>query len=171
MLKIYLAGPGVFEQDPLAHGHALKEICRKHGVEGVYPLDSHLDLSGQDKKRQARMIFEANIAFIEACDGLVADMSSFRGPGMDGGTAFEMGCAYAQAKPVVGYGAKGSYLARCQKMFGPLREENAIAYDRDGRMVEDFDLADNLMMSCAVQDHFETFEEALIRIKALCESA
>ena len=40
---------------------------------------------------------------IDRADGVLADIGPFRGAGMDAGTAFEIGYAIAQQKPVVCY--------------------------------------------------------------------
>lgn len=150
MLKrIYLAGPGVFYPDPLVECERLKSICQAHGLEGVFPLDAELDLSQMNKHDGAHAIYDANIDLIRSCQGMMADMQAFRGPGMDGGTAFEMGYAKALGLKIVGYGCEGNYLERTRRFYGKLINQSLIKTDPSGLMVEDFDLGDNLMMSCS----------------------
>jgi len=150
MLKrIYLAGPGVFYPDPLAECERLKSICKDNGLEGVFPLDAELDLSKMNKQDGARAIYDANIDLIRSCQGMMADMQAFRGPGMDGGTAFEMGYAKALGLKIVGYGCDGNYLDRTRRFYGKLMMQGSIETDPSGLMVEDFDIGDNLMMSCS----------------------
>ena len=48
-------------------------------------------------------IYRVCVAHMERCDVLIADMTPFRGPSMDVGTAFEMGFAKACRMPVFGY--------------------------------------------------------------------
>lgn len=165
MKRIYLAGPGVFYPDPLAEGHRLKELCSALGLEGVYPMDAGLDLSQYSKQAGARAIYEANIRLIRSCDGIIADMQPFRGPGMDGGTAFEMGFAKALGLPVVGYGSTDMYLERTRQFYGRLQRVDAHDVDNAGLTVEDFDLPDNLMMACAPEVVVATEEEALVWLK------
>ena len=43
-MKIYLAGPEVFLPDALAIGRRKRDICERHGVTGLYPLDNAVDL-------------------------------------------------------------------------------------------------------------------------------
>ena len=43
-MNIYLAGPDVFLPDAIEVGRRKIEICARHGVTGVYPLDSGADL-------------------------------------------------------------------------------------------------------------------------------
>lgn len=165
MKHIYLAGPGVFYPDPVAEGHRLKKLCSAFGLEGVFPMDAGLDLSQYSKQAGARAIYDANINLIQSCDGIIADMQPFRGPGMDGGTAFEMGFAKALGLPVVGYGSTDTYLERTRQFYGGLHRVGADEVDDTGLMVEDFDLPDNLMMACAPEVVVATEEEALAWFK------
>lgn len=160
-LRIYLAGPDVFYPDPLAESERLKSICAAHGLQGVFPMDAGLDISGLSKHEAARAIYEANIKLIDGCQGVMANMEAFRGPGMDGGTAFEMGYAIARGLPVVGYNSKGLYLERTREFYNKrLREVGTHEVDPNGLTVEDFDLADNLMMACGADCLVEDGEAA-----------
>ena len=47
-MKIYLAGPDVFLQDAIETGRRKAEICARHGLNGLYPLDNAVDLSAAD---------------------------------------------------------------------------------------------------------------------------
>jgi len=144
--RIYLAGPGVFYPDPIAEGERLKTICKDFGLEGVFPMDAGLDISAMTKHEAARAIYQANIDLINSCDGVMADMQPFRGPGMDGGTAFEIGYAKALGLPAVGYHSSEFYHARTVAYYN---HENQIC-DPQGLTIEDFDLVDNLMMACGI---------------------
>ena len=42
-MKIYLAGPDVFLPDALEIGRQKIDICRRHGLIGLYPLDNVVD--------------------------------------------------------------------------------------------------------------------------------
>lgn len=169
MKRIYLAGPGVFYPDPIAEGARLKSLCKEWGLEGVFPMDAGLDISSMSKHEAAQAIYEANIALIKGCDGIIADMQVFRGPGMDGGTAFEMGFAKALGIPVVGYGVKGIYLERCRIYYQTLGKDGINEVDPSGLTVEDFDLADNLMMACGADAIVADECEALALISRMCE--
>ncbi len=161
-MKVYLAGPDVFVSDPKAHGEALKAKCAAVGLEGVFPLDAGLDLSGLSKKDSAHKIYQANLAQIAACDAVLANMTPFRGVHMDTGTAFEMGYGAALGKRVVGYTADASlYLDRVKTNLHIIEDVGGQAWDADGLLVEDFDLPDNLMMACAVEATFSSVDEAL----------
>ncbi|NVK19020.1 MAG: nucleoside 2-deoxyribosyltransferase [Methylocystaceae bacterium] len=144
--RIYLAGPGVFYPDPIAEGERLKVVCQDFGLEGVFPMDAGLDISTMTKQEAAQAIYQANIDLIHSCDGVMADMQPFRGPGMDGGTAFEIGYAKALGLPVVGYNTNGLYHARTVAYYN----HQDPTCDPKGLTIEEFGLVDNLMMACGV---------------------
>jgi nucleoside 2-deoxyribosyltransferase len=151
-LRIYLAGPEVFLPDAIAAGARKRELCASYGFEGVYPLDSALDLSGLTKTEGARRISLANEALIEACDLLIANMTPFRGVSMDVGTAFEVGYMRALRRPVLGYSNTPLDLRERSEMgrAGGVR----LPFDADAPdvEVEDFGLAENLMIEIAVME-------------------
>ncbi|WP_419799988.1 nucleoside 2-deoxyribosyltransferase [Terasakiella sp.] len=167
-IRIYLAGPGVFYPDPVAHSQELKEICAQCGLEGVFPMDAGLDISNLSKHRAAHAIYEANIELIDSCCGVMADMQAFRGPGMDGGTAFEMGYAVAKGLPVVGYNARSTYLERTRGFYNGLQKQGRDEADPLGLIVEDFDLVDNLMMACGAQAIVCDAQNAADLLSRLC---
>ncbi|MCW8914582.1 MAG: nucleoside 2-deoxyribosyltransferase [Magnetovibrio sp.] len=159
-MKVYLAGPDVFFPDAKAHGERLKATCVQYGLEGVFPLDANLDLIGLSKSDAANAIYKANVALIDGCDALIANMTPFRGVNMDTGTAFEMGYAKAQGKVVVGYSENPAlYLDRVKSGFSTQVDEAGELRDGDGLVVEDFGLTDNLMMVCGAEFVGATFEE------------
>jgi nucleoside 2-deoxyribosyltransferase len=140
--KIYLAGPAVFKHNSDEIASKLKGLCLKSGMLGLYPLDAEISDQGQGPAFLARAIREANISLIRQSDAVLADMTPFRGPGMDGGTAYEMGYAAALGLPVFAWSdTLGEYRARVENL--------QIA---DNMKVEDFGLADNLMMAWGTVD-------------------
>lgn len=98
MLKIYLAGPTVFMPDKLARGRELKTFCDSFGCRGLFPLDADMG-----PRPDARRIHAACIGMLLDSDAVVADLSPFRGPHVDDGTAFELGFASARGIPIFGY--------------------------------------------------------------------
>jgi nucleoside 2-deoxyribosyltransferase len=147
-LRIYLAGPEVFLPDAKSVGAAKVAMCSVFGFEGVFPLDNALDLAGLDKHTQARLILDANEALMRSCDMIVANATPFRGVSMDSGTAYEIGFMRALDRPVFAYtNAPSDYAvrARAYRSGPPTRED----CDRPDIEVEDFDLAENLMIACA----------------------
>lgn len=151
-MKAYLAGPDIFLPDAVAVGAAKKALCARYGVEGLYPFDQTLD--GLDSAAAATAIFASNIAMMRVADVIIADLSPFRGVSADPGTAFELGYAFASGKPVYGYSdAAEDFFARTA---GPTpRADLATLADgrtlhADGLVIEDFGLADNLMLIEAI---------------------
>jgi nucleoside 2-deoxyribosyltransferase len=162
MYRIYLAGPDVFARDPLILAARKKAICAKYGFEGVFPLDNELDLTDLKPFEKGLRISAANEELMRTCDLVIANMTPFRGPNTDSGTAYEMGFMRALGKPVLGYanvynaptGEAGfPHIERVKTYYGHLllRDETEEAEDPIHHMlVEDFDMVDNLMLDGAV---------------------
>lgn len=153
MKRVYLAGPEVFMMEAREIGAAKRDICRQHGLQGVFPLDADIDFSQLEHQAAGLAISQANEKLIASCDMLIANMTPFRGPSMDVGTAFEMGYMRALGRPVFGYtNVRDEYVSRVAEFNGgkltPKAEGQFI--DKDGLFVEDFGMADNLMMVGAV---------------------
>ncbi len=157
---LYLAGPDVFVPDPVARGAALKALCIAAGAIGLFPLDGEAVNAVHDPAA----IRAANMAMIRRCDAVVANMTPFRGPSMDPGTAYEMGAAAAWGKLVVGYTAdRHSYAERVAAAMPVARAPDGALRDGQGMAVEQFatPLADNLMMACGVAAMFDNARDAI----------
>lgn len=167
-MKIYLAGPEVFERDPIGKGVILKNICTKHGAVGLFPMDNELGDEENGSIAQAAHIRSANMDLIKSCDAIVANMTPFRGPSMDAGTAYEMGVGAALEKIVIGYTSDArSYLDKVKEAFKVEKGADGYFRDENGMSVEDFGdgetrLVDNLMMSCGIADLCGSAEEAIV---------
>jgi nucleoside 2-deoxyribosyltransferase len=146
--KIYLAGPDVFLADTPDIASRKKALCHKYGFEGLFPFDT--DTPAQ---ADAAAIFRHNRALMDAPDVVIGlfNLSPFRGPGADGGTAFELGYMHAKGKLIFGYSSsKLHYLDRVAAFYGrrpgDLAERDGRVWDPSGYAVEHFGLADNLML-------------------------
>lgn len=158
-LSVYLAGPAVFRRDADDHGARLKQLCDAKGLEPLWPLDNKADAS--DAAGLALEIRRMNCAMIDRAAAVIADISPFRGPNMDPGTAFEIGYAVALNKPVFLYtDALVTLLDRTVAVFDASRS-GATHYDKDDMAVEDFGLVENLMIATAAETVHRSFEEAL----------
>jgi len=158
--RIYLAGPDVFLPDSVALAGRLKAVCAANGAVGLYPMDNIAEPDAP--RRMAHAIRVANEAMIAGCDAVVANMRPFRGPGMDGGTAYEIGYARALGKLVIGYTPdQRDYAERVGECMPLLRGTDGMLRDRDGQSVEEFGLVDNLMMADGAFVVVPTFEEAV----------
>ena len=147
--RLYLAGPEVFLPDALALARTKVELCDRHGFEGVFPKDQSLNLAGLPKREQARRIAAANEALMRTCAGLIANLTPFRGVSMDVGTAFEVGFMRALGRPVLGYTNVVTEYRRRVDMYRKQDVEMPGA-DAPDVAVEDFDLAENLMIEAAI---------------------
>jgi len=142
---IYLAGPDVFWPDAREAGSAKVALCRRYGCKGLFPLDSELDLRHLTAYEAGVAIYRANIGLMQRADLVIANMTPFRGPSMDVGTAFELGFMAAQGKPVWGYTLDG-------RLYADRVAADGADIDSDGMAIERFDMADNLMMVGAIDD-------------------
>jgi len=156
--KIYIAGPDVFERDSIERGKTLASLCKKYGFKGLYPLDNEVDFS-QDKQKIALDIFQANVALINEADIVIANLNNFRGYEADSGTVWECGYAYALGKDVYGYISRsGNY----KDQFEEFTLEDGIVYDKEERVIEDFDHPLNLMIACSCKTIISgSFEDIL----------
>ena len=139
-MRVYLAGPDVFFPNAMGIGQAKKDICARFGFEGVYPLDA--DFSGLlelgNPADWGYRSFDLMVELMDGCDLMIANMTPFRGPSMDVGTAVEMGYMYGRGKLVFGYtNASTDYADRVAP---------------DGFAIEAFRLIDNCMVEGLVHN-------------------
>lgn len=143
-VKLYLAGPDVFLPDAREIGRHKRQMCREAGFEGLFPLDNDDALANDPAA-----IFATNCAMMRQADLGVFNLTPFRGPGADGGTAFEQGYLFARGKPVFGYTADAR--PYCQRV-PPISTASGPRRDADGLLIEDFGLFDNLMLARAIAE-------------------
>jgi len=149
-MKIYLAGPDVFLPDAVDIGRRKVELCARHGVCGLYPLDNTVDLSAGDASLK---IFRGNEAMMDAADAVIANLTPFRGSGADAGTVYELGYMAGRTKLCLGYSNDASVYADRVRRFGDVDSRDGRLIDAHGLTVEDFGLTDNLMMIHALDLH------------------
>lgn len=171
--SVYLAGPDVFRRDAIDIGKAKKKLCHEHGFTGLFPLDNTLNLAGMTPYQQGLAIYQANIELMQKSDFIIANITPFRGPGMDQGTSYEMGYLAALGKPIYAYSLEPALYAN--------RVANTEGWDCNNLQVESFDMADNLMLIGAIQqsggkliihkgkdehtqDHLDAFAKVLANI-------
>ncbi len=162
---IYLAGPEVFLPKPVQAGVDKKAVIAQLNkaekwpftLIGLYPMDNEIKDFGHNRETGLK-IYDANIDLMKRADFIAANMVRFRGPSMDVGTAFEMGYMEGLGKPVFAYydavpfygqkEAPGIYAERVKKFYQVDSEKPSL--DIHGQSIEDFAMADNLMMIGAV---------------------
>ena len=147
--KVYLAGPDVFEPNHDAIFERHTAICRKLGLSALIPLDNRLTTSSE--------IFAFNVALLTKADAVIANITPFRGPHCDVGTAWEIAFAFAHDKPVFAFSADRKLLM--ERITGAALRSGR---DAEGRFVEPFGLSENLMIAESIFDRtvFPKFEAA-----------
>jgi nucleoside 2-deoxyribosyltransferase len=149
-MKIYLAGPDVFLPDAVEVGRRKVELCIRYGLTGLYPLDNAIDPSAKDASLQ---IFRGNETMMNEAEAIIANLTPFRGPGADAGTVYELGYMAGRGKLCLGYSNDPSCYADRVRNFTEVRSRDGGLVDASGLTVEDFGLADNLMMIHALDLH------------------
>jgi nucleoside 2-deoxyribosyltransferase len=141
--RVYLAGPDVFHPQAVQLAQAKRAFCRTLGLEALFPLDAVIEADPDEPGAVlAEKIYRSNLAMIEAADAVLANLTPFRGPSLDAGTAMEVGYAAALGKPVFGYSNVAAPF--------PQRTRAHLRRAPDGLDVEDFGpLTDNLMIVSA----------------------
>jgi nucleoside 2-deoxyribosyltransferase len=154
--RIYLAGPEVFlpKRDAKKVFDEKRRLCSAYRFIGVSPVDNDLDPSAMAKRDAALRISAANEDMMRSCHLVIANLTPFRGPSADVGTAYECGFMRALGKPVLAYtNVAGTLLERTrQALRGKISRDPSRDWRDSFRMVvEDFDCFDNLMLVGAVE--------------------
>ena len=149
-MKIYLAGPDVFLPDAVEIGQRKAAICDGHGLIGLYPLDNKVDCAAPDASLQ---IFRSNEMMMDEASAIIANLTPFRGPGADPGTVYELGYMAGRGKMCLAYSNDPAiYVERVARNIEVASKHGRLV-DAHGLTVEDFGLADNLMMIHALELH------------------
>lgn len=141
-IQIYLAGPDVFLPDALDHARAKIAICARYGLVGRAPAEA-APLPNDDSWRG---IFLADLAMMEECDAIIANLTPFRGASADAGTLVELGWFLGRGRRLFGYSNSA--------LLFPARsatQREALPDPLPGLADESFGLADNLMIPGAVE--------------------
>ena len=147
--RVYLAGPEVFLVNAKEVGKQKKALCRKYGFEGVFPLDNEVDINDKTPREMGLCISALNENLIKSCDIVIANLTPFRGPSADVGTAYEIGFAHALGKMVFAYtNVAAPFTERTVKALisQVKRSEDGKLRDAFGMFVEEVNLTDNLML-------------------------
>jgi nucleoside 2-deoxyribosyltransferase len=150
MTTVYLAGPDVFLPDAFEIGRRKIELCTRHGLAGLYPLENAIDTAAEDASLR---IFRGNETMMVAADAIIANLTPFRGPGADAGTVYELGYMAGRGKLCLGYTNDPSTYADRVRRFTEVVSRDGRLVDAEGLTVEDFGLSDNLMMIHALDLH------------------
>jgi nucleoside 2-deoxyribosyltransferase len=137
----YLAGPDVFLPNAAAHAARKVEICRRLGLRGLPPLNQDVETAAKALDLW-QSIYAKDIAMMERCDIIIANLTPFGGASADAGTLIEVGWFLGQRKPIFGYSNNSeSFEQRMRRQLGDGHADLGI---------EGFHLPDNLMIVGAV---------------------
>jgi len=180
VIHAYLAGPDVFLPDATSHAARKVAICARHGIEGRPPLNEDIaTLSAMAEAEAWRAIYAKDIAMMEACDIIIANLTPFRGASADAGTLIELGWFLGRGRRVFGY--SNSALPFAERSAAQVA---AVPDPLPGLTVGGFGLPDNLMIAGAVEaaggvpmvvpedgrdrafDSLELFERCVARVAA-----
>lgn len=154
MIELYLAGPDVFVRDVPAVATTKRSICARHGFVGVFPSDLARPQPELAPVAQGLAIYDALERGMRDCDAIVADLTPFRGPSMDVGTAFEVAYMHALGRPVFGYSdADTPFAERVAAHFGgrTARRADCTLEGADAYAIEEFAMHENLMLDGCVR--------------------
>ena len=141
-IQVYLAGPDVFLPDAQLHAREKIAICARYGLVGHAPAEA-VPLPGEDLWRG---IFLADLAMMEACDAIIANLTPFRGASADAGTLIELGWFLGRGRKLFGYSNSAlPFPARSTA------QRRAAPDPLPGLAEESFGLADNLMIPGALE--------------------
>jgi nucleoside 2-deoxyribosyltransferase len=146
MIKAYLAGPDVFLPSTLEHARRKIEICARHGITGLAPINE--DAGSPDSSGtiiEWTNIFYKDIEMMEASDIIIANLTPFRGASADAGTLVEIGWFLGRGKLIFGYSNSARLFDQRSK-----DQASAVPDPMHGIAVEGFGLPDNLMIPGAV---------------------
>ena len=164
-IRVYLAGPEVFLINAREIGEKKKALCKKYGLEGVFPIDVEVDTSGKSSMEVGLCISDSNEDLIRSCQVVIANITPFRGPSADVGTVYEMGFAHALSKRVFAYtNVTTPFTERTIKALGNQvnRSQDGKLRDAQGMFIEENGLIDNLMVDGCINSNskFLFVEEA-----------
>jgi nucleoside 2-deoxyribosyltransferase len=152
--KIYLGGPEVFLPDANDIVTKKAAMCGAYGFAAQVPHDTHgINWQNMTPVQISRAIYQANVDVMKGCDCGLFDLTPFRGPSADVGTAFEVGLMTGMGKPVFGYtNVTGDFIDRFGLKQKAPNVNDMIAFtDERNWRIENFGNADNLMLDSAIE--------------------
>jgi nucleoside 2-deoxyribosyltransferase len=147
--RVYLAGPEVFLSNAREVGARKRAICERHGLVGVFPADEEDACDpAQPLSEQGLAISRAMERVMRGCDAMIVNLTPFRGPSADVGSAYEMGFMRALGRTIFVYtNDDRPLLDRVASICGAVRARLGGEHeDPDGMAIEPFTLQDNLML-------------------------
>jgi nucleoside 2-deoxyribosyltransferase len=148
---VYLAGPEVFLSNAREIGARKRAICAQHRLVGIFPADEEDPCDPTlPLPQQGLAISRAMERTMRGCDAMIVNLTPFRGPSADVGSAYEMGFMRALGRPIFAYSNDDRpFLDRVTAFCsGDVRIRTTGEHeDPDGMAIEPFLLHDNLMLA------------------------
>jgi nucleoside 2-deoxyribosyltransferase len=158
-LKIYLAGPEVFLPNAREQLDRKAALVRAAGFIPLSPGD--LDIPTQPTRQAFGCAISAvNEGMMREADAIIANLTPFRGLAADVGTVFELGFMCALEKHVFGYSNCAiPHFERLQSYYANVITQDSAGQSRgpDGLSLENFDMAENLMLDGGILRRGGTF--------------
>jgi nucleoside 2-deoxyribosyltransferase len=151
--KIYLAGPDVFLPDARVQLGKKADLVRAAGFIPLSPGD--LDIPPQSTKHAFGLAISAvDEQMMLVADGVIANLTPFRGICADPGTVFELGFMCALGKTVYGYtNVSQNHYQRTVGFYNGnvATDEAGQTRGSDGLSLENFEMAENLMLDGGIE--------------------
>jgi nucleoside 2-deoxyribosyltransferase len=148
--RVYLAGPEVFLANAHEVGERKRAVCERHGLIGVFPGDEEAACDpALPLAERGLAISRAMEHVMRDCDAMIVNVTPFRGPSADVGSAYEMGFMRALGRPIFAYSNDARpFFDRVAACCGAVRVRLTGEHeDPDGMAIEPFTLHDNLMLA------------------------
>ena len=99
--RVYFAGPEVFLSNAREIGVLKRRICERHGLVGVFPAEEEDACdTALPPAEQGLAISRAMERVMRGCDAMIVNLTPFRGPSADVGSAYEMGFMRALGRAI-----------------------------------------------------------------------
>jgi nucleoside 2-deoxyribosyltransferase len=119
-----------------------RQKSARYGLHGLPPLNQDVETSAKAQDVW-QTIYHKDIAMMERCDIIIANLTPFGGASADAGTLIELGWFLGKGKPIFGYSNTS------ERFESRMRRQHGAGFAELG--IEGFHLPDNLMIVGAVQ--------------------
>jgi nucleoside 2-deoxyribosyltransferase len=148
--SLYIGGPDPAMEDGKRLLAEKRRLCQNKGFVGVVSSESIL-VETQPSEAMAREIYTDRVRHMRLADAAILNLTPWRGPGCNTGTAFEAGFMAALGKPVFAYlnvesEQEAELRARIEISMGLALDRRGVWRDADGGEIEDFGLPEDLML-------------------------
>jgi nucleoside 2-deoxyribosyltransferase len=168
-MKIYIAGPDLFYSDWPQRASRAKTLCADYGLIAVLPVPDQVltgpGVTESSDAEAASRVFQSCRGAVRKADGVIANLTPFRGSEPDSGTVTECAMAYVWGKPVIGY------------FNGPAlpvpddADDDGRVLAQDGSWLEQFGLTHNVMLHGVCLEIAPSLEQAVVLMASALQAA